>query len=89
MTRRRTSSTSRTCTTTRSGSSTSRCVLVTLALLSLTLGAVADAVLLSQAHLSGFFRHAYEADQTSFRQLAETFLNEEEKGVLSHVLQSA
>ncbi|KPV76594.1 uncharacterized protein RHOBADRAFT_52581 [Rhodotorula graminis WP1] len=41
------------------------------------------------AHLSGFFRHAYEADQTSFRQLAETFLNEEEKGVLSHVLQSA
>ncbi|GAA5921433.1 hypothetical protein JCM3775_003046 [Rhodotorula graminis] len=40
-------------------------------------------------HLSGFFRHAYEADQTSFRQLAEAFLNEEEKGVLSHVLQSA
>ncbi|BGP38381.1 hypothetical protein JCM10449v2_002313 [Rhodotorula kratochvilovae] len=40
-------------------------------------------------HLGGFFRHAYEADQTSFRQLAETFLNDEEKSVLTHILQSA
>lgn len=42
-----------------------------------------------QAHLSGFFRQAYETDQTSFRQLAETFLNDEEKAVLTRLLQSA
>lgn len=40
-------------------------------------------------HLKSFFRHAYETDQTLFRQLAESYLNEEEKGVLTHLLQSA
>ncbi|GAA6037267.1 hypothetical protein JCM8097_008653 [Rhodosporidiobolus ruineniae] len=40
-------------------------------------------------HLSGFFRQAYEADLVSFRQLAEQFLNDEEKTVLTHLLQSA
>ncbi|BGP06448.1 hypothetical protein JCM10049v2_002270 [Rhodotorula toruloides] len=41
------------------------------------------------SHLTSFFRHAYETDQTSFRQLAETFLNDEEKAILARLLQSA
>ncbi|BGP14489.1 hypothetical protein JCM10213v2_002438 [Rhodosporidiobolus nylandii] len=40
-------------------------------------------------HLSSFFRQAYESDLGSFRQLAEQFLNAEEKAVLAHILQSA
>ncbi|GAA6011372.1 hypothetical protein JCM10207_008317 [Rhodosporidiobolus poonsookiae] len=40
-------------------------------------------------HLTGFFRQAYESDLGSFRQLAETYLNDEEKTVLTHLLQSA
>ncbi|GAA5855822.1 hypothetical protein JCM8547_000374 [Rhodosporidiobolus lusitaniae] len=41
------------------------------------------------AHLTSFFRQAYEADTTSFRQLAEQFLSAEEKAVLTHLLSSA
>lgn len=43
----------------------------------------------TQAHLNAFFRQAYEHDQSSFRQIAETFLNGEEKTVLTHFLSSA
>jgi hypothetical protein len=42
-----------------------------------------------QTHLNSFFRQAYEQDLGSFRQIAETFLNGEEKTVLTHFLSSA
>lgn len=51
--------------------------------------ALADGGLTVQAHLKAFFKQAYETDLTSFRQLAETYLNDEEKAVLTHLLQSA
>ncbi|GAA5887335.1 hypothetical protein JCM6882_002496 [Rhodosporidiobolus microsporus] len=41
------------------------------------------------AHLASFFRQAYESDLVSFRQLVEQFLSDEDKGVLTHLLQSA
>lgn len=49
----------------------------------------ADEVGDRQAHLKSFFHQAYEADQTGFRRLAEIYLTEEEKGVLTQLLQSA
>ncbi|GAA5825501.1 hypothetical protein JCM5353_005327 [Sporobolomyces roseus] len=40
-------------------------------------------------HLAGFFRQAYEEDLNEFRGIAERYLTNEEKAVLTHMLQSA
>ncbi|GAA5933997.1 karyopherin KAP114 [Sporobolomyces koalae] len=41
-----------------------------------------------RSHLTAFFHHAYETDSNSFKQLAEQFLNQEERAVLTHLLSS-
>lgn len=43
-------------------------------------------VCLIQTHLVQFFQQAYSNNINSFRQLTESYLNEQEKAVLGHVL---
>lgn len=58
-------------------------------LLSEDIGLTSDFVWWIQTHLAGFFRHAYEEDLNEFRGIAERYLTNEEKAVLTHMLQSA